>query len=61
MKCLLKNEVCSVHNKKCKVCKLTDCSNTIQAIEEADKMYFKTKEEKFYKKLSKKYPRVCKL
>lgn len=55
MKCLEKGEVCK-YNFKCKVCKLTDCKNTMQMIEEDEKMYYQTKEQKFIEEMQQRYP-----
>ena len=55
MECLENGEVCK-YNFKCKQCKLTDCRNTLKMIEEDEKMWFKTKEQKFKEILEKEYP-----
>lgn len=44
MKCLETGKVCPNNSFKCKVCKLNDCRNTIEAIEEEQKMFWKSKE-----------------
>lgn len=56
MKCLMDGKVCPNNNLKCKECKLTDCKYTLKMIEEDEKMYFKTREQKFKEELVKKYP-----
>ncbi|MCI8309087.1 MAG: hypothetical protein HFJ45_02525 [Clostridia bacterium] len=56
MECLITNEVCPKNNKKCKICKLSDCQNTFKIIEEAEKMWFKTEEQKFQEEIGKEYP-----
>lgn len=58
MKCLEKGEICKT-NLKCKVCKLTDCRNTLKAIEEEQEMYFKSREQKFKEALEKEYPQCA--
>lgn len=55
MECIKKGEVCK-YNFKCKVCKLDDCKNTLKMIEEDEKMYFQTREQKFIKEMKKQYP-----
>lgn len=55
MECIERGEVCK-YNFKCKVCKLEDCKNTLKMIEEDEKMYFQTREQKFIKEMKKQYP-----
>lgn len=57
MKCLIDGKVCPNNNLKCKVCKLDDCRNTIEAIEVEEMIWYKTKEDIFYEKLEKEYPK----
>ena len=55
MECIKRGEVCK-YNFKCKVCKLEDCKNTLKMIEEDEKMYFQTREQKFIKEMKQLYP-----
>lgn len=59
MKCLIDGKVCPNNNLKCKVCKLDDCRNTIEAIEVEEMIWYKTKEDIFYEKLEKEYPKCA--
>ena len=59
MKCLIDGEVCPNNNLKCKECKLDDCRNTIEAIEVEEMIWYKTKEDIFYEKLEKEYPKCA--
>lgn len=56
MKCLETGKICPSNNLKCKECKLMDCKKALELIEEEQKMYFKTKEQKFAEELKKEYP-----
>lgn len=56
MECLEIGKICPANNLKCKECKLLDCKNTLILIEEADKMYFKSRAQKFKEELEKEYP-----
>lgn len=56
MRCLETGKICPNSNLKCKECKLSDCKNTIQAIEEEQKVLWKTKEQHFKEEFIKKYP-----
>ena len=55
MYCLITNNICPNNNKKCKICKLDDCRKTFEVLEEAEKMYNKTEEEIFQKKIRREY------
>lgn len=55
MKCLKTNQVCSVQNRKCKVCKLDDCKKAMKILEEHEK---KIKDEKI-KNIVKQLPSKC--
>lgn len=59
MKCLETGKVCPNNNFKCKVCKLEDCKNTIEAIEEEQRMLWKSKEQHFEEEFIKKYPQCA--
>ena len=59
MKCLIDGKVCPNNNLKCKECKLDDCRNTIEAIEVEEMIWYKTKEDIFYEKLEKEYPKCA--
>lgn len=56
MECLETGKVCSNNNLKCKNCKLDDCRKVIEAIEEEQKMWFLTQEQKLIKQMQKEYP-----
>lgn len=54
MECLITNKVCSV--KKCKHCKLEDCKEVLQMIEEQEKW----EDRRAMKKLQRDLPEECK-
>ena len=56
MECLITNKIRLVSNKKCKICKLEDCKNIFDILEEEEKMLFETEKSKFNKELKKEYP-----
>lgn len=56
MECLETGKVCPNNNLKCKNCKLDDCRNVIEVIEEEQKMWFITREQKFIKQMKKECP-----
>lgn len=56
MECLETRKVCPNNNLKCKNCKLDDCRNVIKAIEEEQKMWIVTQEQKFIKQMKKEFP-----
>lgn len=53
IKCI-DGEVCI--KKKCKVCPLDDCKNTLKILEEAERMYYLTHEEVIQKQIKRDYP-----
>lgn len=56
IRCLETDRVCSNTNKKCNICPLDDCRNTLHILEEEERMYWLTKEELFNKKIQREYP-----
>ena len=54
--CLIDNKICSVRNKKCKVCKLDDCKKALIMLEEEEAMRNKTREDRLKDELRKEYP-----
>ena len=55
MECLEKNEICK-SNLKCKECKLLDCKNVLNMLEEQKKMMLDYNERKFIKFMEREYP-----
>ena len=56
MECIESNKICPMNNLKCKECALLDCKNTLKMIEEEEKMYYQTREQKFIKEMKQRYP-----
>ena len=56
MKCLETGKVCPNNNLKCKECKLSECKNIMNIIEEEQKMLYKSKEQHFKEEFIKQYP-----
>ena len=56
MECIESNKICPMNNLKCKVCKLSDCKNTLKMIEEEEEMYYNRQEHEFIKQMQKQFP-----
>lgn len=52
MECLKTNKICSEQNKKCKICALENCRNTLLTIDKAYELEVEAKKEQ----IERKYP-----